>query len=77
KTQTLEQFVFQQNIHHYIGADLSTGLEYRPLLSNNIIIIGGVGGLIPGQGFKDLYNPLHAGSIKPLFMGFTDIALVF
>lgn len=77
KTQTLEQFVFQENIHHYIGADLSTGLEYRPLLSNNVIIIGGVGGLIPGQGFKDLYNPLHHGSIGPLFMGFTDIALVF
>jgi hypothetical protein len=77
KTQTLEQFVFQEHIRHYIGVDLSAGLEYRPLLSNNLIFIGGIGGLIPGQGFKDLYNPLRGGSIGPLAMGFMDVAVVF
>ena len=77
KTQTLEQFTFQEHIRHYIGADLSMGVEYRPLLSNNLIFIGGIAGLIPGQGFKDLYNPLRGGSIGPLAMGFMDIAVVF
>ena len=32
------------------------GLEYRPLLSENIIFVGGVQMLIPGQGFRDIYN---------------------
>src|SRR5262249_45997135 len=32
----LRQFVFQQNIDRFIGVDLSLGMEYRPLLSNNI-----------------------------------------
>ncbi|HVX15874.1 MAG TPA: hypothetical protein VHC22_32120 [Pirellulales bacterium] len=77
KTQTLEQFVFQEHIHHYIGVDLSTGLEYRPLLSNNIVFVGGIAGLIPGQGFKDLYNPFMGGSIGPLAMGFLDMTVVF
>jgi hypothetical protein len=77
KTQTLEQLVFQEHIRHYIGVDLSMGLEYRPLLSNNIVLIGGIAGLIPGQGFKDLYNPLRGGSVGPMAMGFTDIAVVF
>ena len=35
ETQVLEQFIFQQRVHHSIGTDLSTGFEYRPLLSNN------------------------------------------
>jgi hypothetical protein len=77
KTQTLEQFVFQEHIRHYIGADLSVGLEYRPLLSNNLIFLGGIAGLIPGQGFKDLYDPLRGGSVGPLAMGFMDVAIVF
>jgi hypothetical protein len=58
QTEVLEQFVFQSDINNFIGADLSTGIEYRPLLNNNIILIGGISGLLPGQGFKDLYNPI-------------------
>ena len=58
QTEVLEQFVFQDGIHNFIGADLSTGVEYRPRLNNNVILTGGVSGLLPGQGFKDIYNPL-------------------
>src|SRR3954453_19428725 len=35
-TASLEQFVFQGNIANFIGGDLSSGLEYRPMLSNNV-----------------------------------------
>src|SRR5262249_21396199 len=56
KTAALETFLFQGNIHRFVGVDLSTGLEYRPLLSNNIILTAGLATLIPGEGFKDLYN---------------------
>jgi hypothetical protein len=58
QTEVLERFVFQNEVRSYIGADLSTGVEYRPLLNNNIIILGGISTLIGGEGFKDLYGPL-------------------
>ncbi len=56
ETQVLERYVFQETVRQRIGTDLSTGVEYRPFLNNNVVIIGGVSGLIPGSGFKDLYN---------------------
>jgi hypothetical protein len=58
ETEVLQQFVYQNNIHHSIGTDLSTGVEYRPLLNNNMIFVLGGSMLIPGQGFRDLYNNL-------------------
>jgi hypothetical protein len=57
QTEVLERFVFQNEVRPYIGADLSTGLEYRPLLNNNIIVVGGFSMLLAGEGFKDLYGP--------------------
>ncbi len=47
ETEVLEQFVFQDSIHSFIGTDLSLGLEYRPWLNNNVIIVAGVSGLLP------------------------------
>ena len=55
-TQVLQAYTFQNNIHPTIGVDLSIGLEYRPLLSDNIILTGGYACLLPGAGFKDLYG---------------------
>ena len=55
-TQVLQAYTFQNNIHPTIGVDLSVGLEYRPLLSDNIILTGGYACLLPGAGFKDLYG---------------------
>ena len=76
ETQVLEQFIFQHTVHHAIGADLSTGLEYRPLLSNNIILRGGVSTLIPAQGFKDIYSNSDR-TVNPMVAGFMDIILAF
>jgi hypothetical protein len=76
QTQTLQQFVFQDNIARFIGTDLGLGFEFRPHLSNNIIITAGVQGLIPGQGFRDLYNPI-VGNVPSMFAGFMDLALTF
>jgi hypothetical protein len=58
QTEVLKTFIFQGNIRDYIGADLSLGTEYRPHLNNNIIIISGASMLIPGGGFRDIYNPI-------------------
>ena len=76
ETNVLEQFTFQSDIDHHIGTDLSLGVEYRPLLNDNILMIGGVSSLIPGDGFKDLYNPI-AGSVDPLVAAFFDFVATF
>lgn len=76
KTNVLEQFVFQENIHRDIGLDLSTGFEYRPLLNNNIIVVAGVSSLLPGSGFRDLFNTLN-NQVTPLFAGFMNLVLTY
>jgi hypothetical protein len=76
ETEVLERFVFQDDIDDEIGTDLSLGVEYRPLLSNNIIIVAGISGLIPGAGFEDLYNEFN-GDADGLFAGFTELILTF
>ena len=64
--------LFQGNIHHDIGTDLSVGLRYRPFLNNNVAIVGGAAVLIPGQGFKDIYE-----SSDPLYHVFMNVVLTF
>ncbi|MCI0460250.1 MAG: hypothetical protein L0Z62_25135 [Gemmataceae bacterium] len=72
----LRQFVFQDRIQQYIGADLSLGVEYRPLLNNNIIFKFGIAGLIPGAGFKTLFND-RFDNVDPLIAGFAEAILLF
>jgi hypothetical protein len=70
-TQVLETVEFQSGIHHAIGVDSGVGVQYRPLLSDNITVTAGVGTLVPGQGFKDLYTG------RTLFSGFVNLRMVF
>ncbi len=72
----LRQFVFQENIARYIGIDLSLGMEYRPLLNNNIILRAGVSTLLPGSGFRDLYNNF-GNNTETLVAGFIDVVLQY
>ena len=76
KTNSLEVFTYQSNIARDIGVDLSTGVEYRPFLSNNVIFLAGLSSLIPGGGFRQLYNNLDN---KPpvLFNGFVEMVLTY
>ncbi len=76
KTGVLETFIFQEHVGHSIGTDLSTGFEYRPFLNNNVIIVGGVSGLIPGAGFKDLYHRTN-DSPSGFFASFMEIDFTF
>jgi len=76
QTEVLEQFVFQSDISPFIGADLSSGIEYRPLLNNNIIFVGGISLLVPGPGFNDLYAPL-GGQANTLVAGFANLTLTY
>jgi hypothetical protein len=56
RTEALEFLLFQSPIRHTIGEDFGVGVEYRPPLSENIILTGGASVLQPGQGFKDIYT---------------------
>jgi hypothetical protein len=76
KTNSLETFLFQGNISRFIGADLSLGLEYRPLLSNNVIMTFGVNTLLPAEGFRDLYNRL-TNTVPPLASAFLLLNLTY
>jgi len=75
-TAVIEQFVFQAGIREFIGTDLSLGFEGRPFLNDNLILVGGVSGLIPGAGFKDIYNPI-AGEVDELFATFLTVAATY
>lgn len=55
-TEPLEFLLFQSPIHHAIGEDAGIGVEYRPPLTENIVLAGGASALQPGQGFKDIYT---------------------
>jgi hypothetical protein len=76
KTAPLETFLFQEHIHHFIGADISSGLEYRPMLSNNILLTFGLAMLLPGQGFKDIYSRFQ-NVVNPLISSFIQTELTF
>ncbi|MBY0524291.1 MAG: hypothetical protein K2R98_12875 [Gemmataceae bacterium] len=75
-TQVLETFTFQDNIRNFIGTDVSTGVEYRPYLNNNIIVMAGAAVLFPGGGFKDLYNRLM-GEVNPQMQAFMQVTLAY
>jgi hypothetical protein len=71
RTEVLEAVLFQSNIHHAIGLDSGLGVQFRPLLSDNITVTAGLGALVPGQGFKDIYTG------RMLFSGFVNVRMVF
>ena len=56
RTEPIEYILFQSPIHHTIGEDLGVGVQYRPPLSENLVLTGGVSMLQPGQGFRDIYT---------------------
>ncbi len=76
QTEVLKQFVFANSIHNYIGTDASLGIEYRPLHNNNILLISGLSGLVPGRGFKNLFDPL-VGKTDNLFAGFIEAVVTY
>ena len=56
RTEPLELLLFQRPIRHSIGTDVGAGFEYRPPLSENIVVRGGASALVPGQSLEDIYN---------------------
>jgi hypothetical protein len=55
-TATTELVLFTNHASNDFALDCSTGFEWRPLLTDNIIFTAGVGFLIPRSGYKDIYR---------------------
>lgn len=55
-TAVTEQVLFTNHASNNFGLDCSLGFQWRPLLTENIIVSAGVGFLVPGQGYKDIYR---------------------
>ena len=56
RTEPLELLLFQSGIRHSIGTDVGLGIEYRPPLTENIVLTAGVSSLVPGIGFEQIFN---------------------
>ncbi len=56
ETDPMRTAVLQDNIRHEIGWDFSLGWQYRPLLTDNIVLSFGFGVLVPGEGYRDIYR---------------------
>jgi hypothetical protein len=70
-SEPLEYVLFQAPIRHTVGFDYGVGATYRPPLSENIVLTGGVALLTPGGGFRDIYGG------KTLFSLFASAKLTF
>jgi Carboxypeptidase regulatory-like domain len=70
-TEPLELLLFQQPIHAGVGADSGIGVAYRPPLSENIVITGGVNAFEPFQGFRDI------STSRTLFSAFANVRFRF
>jgi hypothetical protein len=55
-TEPLQAALLTSKIDCEVGWDLSIGFQYRPLLTDNIIISTGIGVLLPGKGYRDIYR---------------------
>ncbi len=76
QTEVLETYLFTGEVRNFIGTDLSLGAEYRPLLNNNVLFLGGISTLVTGDGFDDLFRDLAGGS-RNYVAGFLEAVLEF
>lgn len=51
----------QAGISRDIGWDVSAAVQYRPFMTQNIILNGSVAALLPGRGFRQLYDEPQRG----------------
>ncbi len=56
ETDPLRTALLTDKIDRELGLDLSLGIQYRPFLTDNVIVSAGWGVLLPGRGFKDIYR---------------------
>jgi hypothetical protein len=55
-TAPIKEVLLTNEVDDELGYDLSMGFQYRPLLTDQIIMSAGGGVFIPGTGFEDIYR---------------------
>lgn len=75
-TRSLEVFTFQDRIANEIGTDISLGIEYRPFLNDNVMLISGLSTFLPEDGFKDLYNK-QGKTASSMYGHFFEVILTY
>ena len=55
-TSPIRTALMTGKIREELGVDLSIGFQYRPLLTDNVILSAGFGAFLPGGGFRDIYR---------------------
>jgi hypothetical protein len=87
-TEPTELVLFTNRASNDFALDCSAGFEWRPFLTENVIITAGAGFLIPRWGYKDIYRtnavPVH-GSPQPapatvdsfLYSGIVTLTLTY
>lgn len=67
-TAPLELALNDDHIASDIGWDLSIGMNWRPWLTDHVIVTAGHAWLLPGEGLRDLYG---SGALQAGFVGLT------
>jgi hypothetical protein len=87
-SEVTKRVLFTNHASSDIGTDCSVGLQWRPLLTDNVIFTAGIGFLVPGQGYDEIYrtntrpvpgfgNP-PAGSVDDfLYSGIVTLTLTY
>ncbi|MBL4849396.1 MAG: hypothetical protein JKY65_28035 [Planctomycetes bacterium] len=70
-TESLQYVLVQDNIDSQIGVDYSLGIQYRPFLTDNVIVTAGGSALVPGSGFRQIYTG------QTLYSGFLALTLTY
>lgn len=73
-TQVLGVLRNQQPPSDDLGTDVSVGLQYRPLYSQNVVITGSVATLLPGRGLRELYGTDNS---PPLYSALFNVILAY
>ncbi len=88
-TAPIEKALMTGSIRKPIGIDLNFSAFYRPLLTDNIIFLGGIGLLFPRSGFRDIYsnnseplasfgNTSPTGNLRSMYYsGYLSLALTY
>jgi hypothetical protein len=76
QTEVLETYLFTGDVRNFIGTDVSLGMEYRPLLNNNVLFLSGLSTLVAGNGFDDLFQDLE-GDSRNHVAGFVEAVFEF
>jgi hypothetical protein len=72
ETDSIETFLELEAIDRDIGFEASLGIQYRPLLTNNIILNAGASALRPGRGMRKIYE-----SDDVLWHAFVEVILTW